>query len=408
MCQCNNPHANNQQKFKCATTPLQKCSYVLFCGVMYNRDILSANTDLEAAESRSADSTEESAADVPSLAPETTAVPCSSQAPSTVKAAPVFIVRPSMEAPAFDKEMSQERGASSEPESNTPLSSSEGSVTFQLRASSSTLASRIKPDSSWIKFESVELGKCDTCGETLPFIDALPGDDASSIALPSHVCAFVTAKPSEALSQVEETHYQPETSGESTIVSTTTTQPFSLVSSSHLSSLSPEKSTPAAFSSDVHFYIGNIHHPLDTKPTSAISSDIIKAQGATVSNIFLGSKKHSHTPSFPRDSAASQGDHISSLKPTSLEEIIPPAVAREELEESAEVMSTHADTTLDKPEPGAKVEDKEAASTNNTRSRTPRSKIELGVRQYFIREKIPWKPGKVSLKYKKYFVIVKR
>ncbi|BFZ18427.1 hypothetical protein BsWGS_21466 [Bradybaena similaris] len=352
--------------------------------------IYSINKDLEAAESRSADSTEESATDVPSLRPETTAVSCSSQAPSTVKAAPVFIVRPSIEASAFDKEMSQERGASSEPESATVLSSSEDSVTLQLRGSSNTLPSRIKPDSSWIKFEAAELGKCDTCGETLPFIDALSGDDASSLSPPSHMCAL--GKP-EALSQGEEIHCQGDTSGESTIVSPTTTLPFSLVSSPHLSNLSPEKSTPAAFSTDVHFYIGNIHNPLDTKPTSAISSDFIKAQGATISNIFLSSKKHSHTPAFPSDSAASQGDHISSLKPTPLEEIIPAAVAREEHEEPAEVMSTHAETTLDKSE--AKVEDKEAASANNTRSRTPRNKIELGVRQYFIREKIPWKPGKV-------------
>ncbi|CAG5133585.1 unnamed protein product, partial [Candidula unifasciata] len=340
--------------------------------MMSHPDWQSASGNLEAAESRSADSTEESTSDLLTSAAESAALSCLSPAPAMAKTAPMSIVRPSVA--AADKEMSQERGASSEAESLTALSSSEGSISLQLRSSSSALASRIKPDCSWIKFDLVQAEQCDTCGETLPFVDALSCDDLSSSTPPSHLCASCIAKLSEAASQLAETHFLPGTSGESKAAPATTSLPYLPFSSSHLVSLSPEKTTPAAHSSDVHFYIGNIHSLLDMKHTTGTD---MKKPGTVNSNIDLSSKKHSHV-TLPSDSVTSLDNHITAVKLSQLEESASHTVANKHLEESAEISRQTLDSS-------SKTEETEAALQG----------LELGVRQYFIPEKIPWKPGKV-------------
>lgn len=354
---------------------------------MYNLGIMHMETDLEAAESRSADSTEDVLPDQPSPTPETATVACVLQAPSlslaAVAAPPTPCIARLSGPLASDVEVTHhEQEANSQVELYTVWSS---------EASISASGSRIKPDRSWIRLDTMGL-EGDSCSSIISFTDN------SSSTAQTNPCASGASKTIGTIeSQSEELKITASNIGEPRLALTATnvpkSLPFFLPPAARAGSLSPDKSASADMRDGVNFYLGSIQNPVDIKSATTVNSDITQRQLNLSQQLshLSSSELCSSQRKSPDEAPASA---VSSSSLPNMQGNTVKQAPMEQTEILTENLSECKDLILNRGEGDPKVEEGDAIASS-TSMRNTQNKIELGVRQYFFREKIPWKPGKV-------------
>lgn len=423
--------------------------------------MLQVGPDLET-ESRSADSMEEVLADLPSPAPETASRECLSLSLPSASA--------SLERSSCDTAATKESRMDEEAQSDKLC----GSLGCQQTVGSPT--SRIKPDSSWIRLDTVETeeeintivnNKCVLvesvpCSDSHGSIDCNVGTLDSSVIGPhipvstdphepaiTELHRAATSDPHEAVivepHMAATEHHMATTKTEPLMAGTQPqwaitdlhgaamesvwevtdlhrtsdthgplapqSEPLQLKENSNKVLLASSTSTatasePSADSPSSHVSLtdeSNAHAHFYIRQTSLCTAPTIPSAGIDSSSVLLGQRCSTSGSGSSTHSTEKTISHIPAEEHERMELTDSPFVAVTAMSVEQELVHPHCspvklveccEAVLKDANEISDLEAKDPGGSGDT-STSPPSRSDLGVQQYFFRENIPWKPGKV-------------